>query len=428
MSRHLEDPALAALAREHVNTLVFENEAKWATVHPEPDRYDFTGADRIAAFAQRNGMTMRGHTLIWHAEMPEWLKALSPTRDEAIALLRDHVFTVVGHFREKFPGLVTQWDVVNEGIDNDATRRQNLWQRWIGDDYMDMAFRWAREAAGPKVELFYNDYFDAGMTAGAEAIGGDFDDGDAVGSALPGATGALSCAEVAKCAAVRELVTGMLERGVPIDGVGFQAHLAGPAPSDHRGLTAWVGELGLEWVPSELDVPLPVGTEELGRTYRQAEGYRLVASACVDDPACDTIVSWGLSDRYTWWRTLVPGGIFQEALHFDEDYAPKPAAFALHDVLAAAPPTPAAAQLRIASRSRSNRLRVRLRGDDVGSVEAVRWRLGPCGRVRGRGERFAASMTPCAEIAGRRRARVRAAIRLAGGERKQLVRRVRLPR
>ena len=428
MSRHLEDPALAALAREQVNTLVFENEAKWATVHPEPDRYDFTGADRIAAFAQRNGMTMRGHTLIWHAEMPEWLKALSPTRDEAIALLRDHVFTVVGHFREKFPGLVTQWDVVNEGIDNDATRRQNLWQRWIGDDYMDMAFRWAREAAGPKVGLFYNDYFDAGMTAGAEAIGGEFDDGDAVGSALPGATGALSCAEVAKCAAVRELVTGMLERGVPIDGVGFQAHLAGPAPSDHRGLTAWVGELGLEWVPSELDVPLPVGTEELGRTYRQAEGFRwwpppasTTRPATRSSPGASPIATRGGGPSF-------PAASSRRPFHFDEDYAPKPAAFALHDVLAAAPPTPAAAQLRIASRSRSNRLRVRLRGDDVGSVEAVRWRLGPCGRVRGRGERFAASMTPCAEIAGRRRARVRAAIRLAGGERKQLVRRVRLPR
>jgi endo-1,4-beta-xylanase len=331
---HLDDPQLVRLARRHVNMLTFENDAKWATIHPRPRRYDFAPADRIARFARRNDMKMRGHVLIWHAENPQWLKDLTPTRREAKAVLRDHIFRVVGHFRRRFPGLITQWDVVNEGIDNDATRRQSIWQQWIGDDYIDLAFRWARRAAGPRVKLFYNDYFDAGMTAGAEAIGGEFDDGDAVPSALPGATGSLTCAEVAKCVAVRELVVGMLERGVPIDGVGFQAHLAGPAPSDHRGLTAWVGELGLDWVPTELDVPLPAGTEELGRATRQAEGYRLVAQACVDDPACNTIVTWGLSDRYTWWRTLVPGGIFTEALHFDEDYAAKPAATALHEVLA----------------------------------------------------------------------------------------------
>ena len=128
---------------------MFENEAKWNVLHPGPDRYNFSEADRLARFAVAHGMRMRGHTLIWHAENPEWLKALSPTRGEAKAILRDHIFTVVGHFRRKFPGLITQWDVVNEAIDNDATRRRNVWQRWIGDDYVALAFKWARKAAGP---------------------------------------------------------------------------------------------------------------------------------------------------------------------------------------------------------------------------------------------------------------------------------------
>jgi hypothetical protein len=216
----------------------------------------------------------------------------------------------------------------------------------------------------------------------------------------------------------------MLERGVPIDGVGFQAHLAGPVPSDHRALTAWVGRLGLEWAPTELDVPLPAGTEPLGRTERQAAGYRQVASACLDDPACDTIVTWGLSDRYTWWRTLIPGGLFPEALHFDEDLAPKPAAFALHETLAAAPPVPNAVRLRIASRRRGEHLRVRLGGDDLTSVAAVRWRLGPCGRRPGRGPRFAAALRPCGRIEGAKRSTVRATVRIEGGDRTRLRREV----
>jgi endo-1,4-beta-xylanase len=376
-------------------------------------------------------MRMRGHVLIWHAEMPAWLKELDPTRDEAMAILRDHIFTVVGHFREEFPGLVTQWDVVNEGIDNDATRRQNVWQKWIGDDYMDLAFRWAREATGPDVLLFYNDYFDAGMTAGAEAVGGDFDDGDAVPSALPGATGALGCDAVAKCAAVRDLVTGMKERGVPIDGVGFQAHEVSPNPSDYRALTAWVGDLGLRWAITELDVPLPRGTEAAGRAVHQAPAYRRTLAACLDDPACDTFVTWGLTDRYTWWRTLIPGGVFSDTLHFDDEYVAKPAAQAMHDEFAARPATPRA-PARVVPRlavSGAARVNVRLGGRGVFDVKSVRYRTGACARtvLVTRGSSFTARLRPCA-AARRRTVWLRASIRTHDGQSLSAARRVRLIR
>src|SRR5471030_1204053 len=66
-------PYMETVSRE-ANILVSEGELKWPDVHPEPDRYDFTGADAIAKFAAQNKMQMRGHTLVWYASNPPWLE------------------------------------------------------------------------------------------------------------------------------------------------------------------------------------------------------------------------------------------------------------------------------------------------------------------------------------------------------------------
>lgn len=334
------DPRYLDLLDRQANTITFENETKWLAIHPEPGRYDFSSADTLAEWAQSRGMRMRGHALVWHSRVPAWVNALEPTREEAIALMRDHIYTVVGHFRDQFPGLVTDWDVVNEPIDNDGTLRNSVWQRWIGDDYIDLAFRFAREAAGPGVALYLNEYFDDAAMASAENAGGDADDGDPVPMTTPGATGSNSCAEVVKCAAARELVVGLLDRGTPIDGVGFQGHLLGAVPSDYRALTTWVGELGLSWALTELDRPMR--TSESWARDIQAAQFAAAAQSCVDDPACNTVVTWGLSDEYTWWRPA-SGSYYFDALPFDDidgGFAPKPAADALYDVFAQAPNQP----------------------------------------------------------------------------------------
>ncbi len=320
-----------------MNTITFENEAKWAVLHPEPDRYDFTRADRLARWARSQAMRMRGHVLIWHAEMPAWLRALEPTREEAIDLLRDHIETVVGHFRRKFPGLVTEWDVVNEPIDNDGSRRDNLWQRWIGDDYIEHAFRFARRAAGPDVDLYVNEYFDTGLMAGAEAIAG-FDDGDPVPMPTVGASGSAPCSAVVKCAAFEALVERLVANGVSLDGVGFQAHMANVVPSDYGNLTSWVGDLGLEWAITEADVPIPPTADPVSLAH-QANAFAASARSCIADPACETYIVWGLADRYTWWTGLT-GGALAQATPFDSTLAPKPAASALQAELAAAPAAP----------------------------------------------------------------------------------------
>jgi endo-1,4-beta-xylanase len=334
-SVHLDDPGYRKLIRRQVNTITFENEAKWEVIHPDRNRYDFSGADHLARWAQRHGMKMRGHTLIWQAQNPAWLEQLEPSRQEAIGILREHIFRVVGHFRHRFPGLVTQWDVVNEPIDNDGVRRQNLWQRWIGNDYIALAFRFARRAAGPGVELYLNDYFDDALMAAVEATGGEFDDYDPDPKTTPGAKGSLGCDEVTKCVAVEKLVKGLLEQRVPIDGVGFQAHMLGPDPADYRALTSWIRPLGLKWAITEADVPEPANPSQAA-LEQQAEAFATALRSCVDDPACGTFVTWGLSDRYTWWEGL-SGGIFPNALPFDDDLNPRPAVAAMDQVLAGAP-------------------------------------------------------------------------------------------
>ena len=200
-------PGFSPLLARQANVVTFENAAKWAAVHPSRKRYDFRAADRMARWARDHGMTMRGHNLVWHVSNPAWLQALHPTRAEAIRLLREHITTVVSHFRTRYPGLVKQWDVVNEGIGNDARRRQSVWQRWIGDDYVAIAFRAARAAAGPGVRLYYNDYFDDALMHAAEATSAA-----PVTVAEPGATGALGCAAVPKCRAVQRLVRARAPR------------------------------------------------------------------------------------------------------------------------------------------------------------------------------------------------------------------------
>jgi endo-1,4-beta-xylanase len=330
----IADRPFRRLVRQQVNTVTFELEAKWQIIHPRERRYRFGRADRIAAFAERNGLAVRGHVLLWHVENPTWLTRQQLTRERALRLLRDHIKTVVGHFRRKFPRLVVHWDVVNEPTDSDGTRRSTIWQRAIGDDYIERAFRIADRAAGPRTKLFLNEYFDAGMVAGSEFLtGGAFDDGDAIPFAFPGAVGTLPCELVVKCAATHDLVADLLARGVPIDGVGFQGHIPNPLPSDYRGLTEWVGELGLEWALTEVDVPVPRGTSTNPLVAdHQTRAYTGALGACIDDPACDTLVMWGLSDRYTWWDTLV-GGVLTEPLPFDDELRAKPAAFAMEAAL-----------------------------------------------------------------------------------------------
>ena len=96
---------------------------------------------------------MRGHTLVWHNQLPGWLTSGTWTPAELRAILKQHIFTEVGHFR----GQIWAWDVVNEAIDDNGELRDDIWSRALGESYIADAFRWAHQA-DPKAILFYNDY------------------------------------------------------------------------------------------------------------------------------------------------------------------------------------------------------------------------------------------------------------------------------
>ena len=282
------DPQYLATLETQYDIIVAENAFKWDAIHPAEGTYDFHDTDALVDFATANGMAIRGHNLAWSEANPAWLMAKLYTRDQAIAVLKDHIETVVGRYK----GRVQSWDVVNEAIDGTTGRlHASPWLSWIGPDYIDLAFEFAHEA-DPAAKLYYNDY-------NAEALG-------------------------MKSDAVYELVKGMKARGVPIDGVGWQMHLTDGSSIDDRMIAngARLAALGLEVSITELDVrietpPTPADLKRQGRIYREAVGL------CLALLNCKAVLTWGFTDKYSWVPYAFDG--WGAALPFDENYAPKPA-------------------------------------------------------------------------------------------------------
>lgn len=154
-----------SLASREFNVLTPENDMKFARLRPTPDVYDFEWADSLVAFAEGNGMQVRGHTLAWHNQLASWLTARTWTEQQAEALLNEHITTVVAHYR----GRLDAWDVVNEAVDDDGRLRSTFWSDHIGPDYIERAFRVAH-TADPDVALFYNDYDIEGLTPKSDSV------------------------------------------------------------------------------------------------------------------------------------------------------------------------------------------------------------------------------------------------------------------
>jgi endo-1,4-beta-xylanase len=293
-----DEPLYAETLGREFSMLTPENAMKFGLVHPEPDRYDFTDADLIVDFAEAHDMRVRGHTLVWHNQLPTWLTEGTWTRDKLIDILREHITTVVGHYS----GRVAAWDVVNEAVADDGSRRGTIWLRGIGPEYVDMAFLWAHEA-DPDALLFYNDYAGEGLGPKSDAI--------------------------------YALVQGLVQRGVPIDGVGLQMHVSLRWPPDPEAVAAnmaRLGALGLAVHVTEMDVRIQdgVGTAEQ-RLAAQAHVYRVMMGVCLESSACKAFVTWGFTDRHSWIPQFT--GHPDAPLLFDESYRPKPAYYAIMEAL-----------------------------------------------------------------------------------------------
>lgn len=320
----LDDAGYRSLLIDHVNVLSTKAELSMNVVQPAQGEYDFSRAESIVDFAIEHDLVVRGHDLIGSA-VPGWVSAGTWTAQSLGQVLRDHVTTVVGHFRERNPGVIVQWDVVADAFLADGTPRPTVWQQVIGDDHLQIAFEAAREA-DPDALLFYDDFYDdVAVTQ------------DAVASGVPIVPGAdaerTTCDAVPKCVGVSSRIAALVAADVPIDGVGFTSHLFSPDPLDLTQFTSWVGELGLGWAVTEFDVPLPVTEIANPESLEfQAQVYAESLAACVAALNCDTFVTWGISDRFS----PIPaetGGAFDGALWFDADDRPKPAFDSMVQVL-----------------------------------------------------------------------------------------------
>ena len=277
-----------------------ENVMKWEVVEPERGRYDWAAADQLVAFAKRNGQKVRGHTLVWHNQLPAWVTGGTFTADELRGILRKHILDEVGHFR----GKVWQWDVVNEVIDDSGNLRDTIWLRTLGPDYIADAFRWAHQA-DPAAKLFLNDYNIEGLSAKSDAY--------------------------------YALAIKLRREGVPVQGLGAQGHFGVQygfySAADIAENLRRFERLGLETAITEADVRMPMPADVV-KLQSQAQGYTVLVQGCLLASRCNAIVVWGYTDKYSW----VPG-VFEgqgAANLLDENFQPKPAYDAVRATLALA--------------------------------------------------------------------------------------------
>jgi endo-1,4-beta-xylanase len=220
----LKETTYADLLLRVFNVITPENAMKWEVIHPDPERYDFSQGDAIVDFARQHGLKVRGHTLAWVHQNPDWLVNGDYTREQWIEILRDHIQTVVGHYKDYGGSTVYAWDVVNEAIQGDGAMVNSIWLEKIGPEYIPLAFQVAHEA-DPEALLFYNDNGGEGLDVHSQAI--------------------------------YDLVKSLKESGVPIDGVGMQMHVAmgeQPAAQDLATNMQRLADLGLIVHITEMDV------------------------------------------------------------------------------------------------------------------------------------------------------------------------------
>jgi endo-1,4-beta-xylanase len=297
----------------HFNTVTPENCMKPKPLQPAENRFEFAAADALVQMAQANGLTVNGHTLLWHNQCPDWFFTVDnqpASRGRVLARMRRHIATVVG----RYAGKVQTWDVVNEAIgDGDEYLRKTKWLTTLGEGYLAEAFRAARKA-DPQAELYYNDY---------------------------------SIEWPAKRAKALRLIRDLKQRGAPIDGIGIQGHweldkvpyqaIEEAIIAFHReGLAVAITELDIDCVPRQFG-GADVAARQAGQVdpfvnglppdvqQRLADQYaRLFALFYKHRDKIRRVTFWGLHDGRSWLNKW-PSPRTNHALLWDRALQPKPA-------------------------------------------------------------------------------------------------------
>ena len=312
------DSASMEVFHRHFNSAVAENAMKMGPIHPEEGRFNFDTADPFIDFTEAHDLYTVGHCLVWHSQAPDWFftdgEGKEVSREVLIERMKEHIYTVAGRYK----GKVDVWDVVNEAFNDDGSYRETPFYRIIGEDYLELAFRFAREA-DPGAELLYNDY---------------------------------SMFKEGRRNAVLGMAEALKQKGLRIDGVGMQAHygLGFPSLEDFEASIVAFGEAGLDVHITELDITvLPAPWDNLGANVSDRAGYQEImnpyAGGLPDSVALALnqrwvdffdlflkhqdkirrVTTWGISDLHSWKNNWPIYGRTNYPLLFDREFRPRPA-------------------------------------------------------------------------------------------------------
>ena len=307
------DTGAARLVPQQFNTATPENIMKAEIIHPEWNRYNFDMADKLVAYAKKNGMMVNAHTLIWHSQLPPFMRRMK-NADSVRQYMTNHIQTVAA----RYDGKVYSWDVVNEALNEDGTMRKSVFLDNLGDNFVVDAFRLAQQAA-PNTQLYYNDY---------------------------------NIEQPKKRAGTIELIKKIQAAGVRIDGVGIQGHwhLKNIPYADIEESIKAFSALGLKVMFTELDISvLPNARNVIGADVNQRAEYEAknnpytsglpdsVQTALANDYAAlfqlflkyrsniSRVTFWGVNDGQSWLNDFPIRGRTNYPLLFDRQFKPKPA-------------------------------------------------------------------------------------------------------
>lgn len=300
----------AQMVLKNFNSLTAENDMKMGPIHPEETRYNWAPADAIVNFAHDNGLKMRGHTLCWHNQTPNWFftdkDGKEVTKEVLLQRLKEHITTVVTRYK----GKIYAWDVVNEVIDDNDEKyfRESKFYKIAGEDFVAKAFEYAHEA-DPDAILFYNDY----------------------NTENPG-----------KRDRIYNMLKKLIDAKVPVHGVGLQGHWSiynDPTEELLRESIRKFSSLGLKVQVTELDISVYEGEDSRReikpgevteftseKEQKQIDQYKMVFRVLRENKDVITGVTfWNVSDKRSWLDNFPVRGRKNYPLLFDQNLKPKKA-------------------------------------------------------------------------------------------------------
>ena len=309
--RNISNPEQIAIIKKNFNSITAENDMKPQPTEPAYGQFNWENADKIANFCRSNGIKLRGHCLMWHAQIGEWMykdeKGDLVSKEKLFQNMKHHITAIV----ERYKDVIYAWDVVNEAIsdggwqggrrgmgEHPSPYRNSPLYQIAGDEFIKKAFIYAREA-DPNILLFYNDY---------------------------------NAADPGKRDRIYNMVKSMKEEGVPIDGIGMQGHynVYGPSMEDVDAALTKYSTIVKHIHITELDIR---ANQEMGgqlnfsrdggnisqvvKTLQEDQYARLFKVLRKHKDVVDNVTFWNLSDRDSWL------GARNYPLPYDENYKTK---------------------------------------------------------------------------------------------------------